>query len=55
VQNGQRLDEERLAIDAPWVDSSTPTKWTISIENGDDAPIQMKSVQLQMLQRSLCF
>jgi hypothetical protein len=55
VQNGQRLDEERLAIDAPWVDSSTPTKWTISIENGDDAPIQMKSVHLQMLQRSLCF
>jgi hypothetical protein len=55
VQNGQRIDEERLAIDAPWVDFSTPTKWTVSIENGDDAPLQMKSVQLQMLERSLCF
>jgi hypothetical protein len=55
VQNGQRIDEERLAIDAPWVDSSTPTKWTVSIENGDDAPLQLKSVQLQMLERNLCF
>jgi hypothetical protein len=55
VQNGQRIDEERLTIDAPWVDFSTPTKWTVSIKNGDDAPLQMKSVQLQMLERSLCF
>ncbi|HME57374.1 MAG TPA: DUF3999 family protein [Terracidiphilus sp.] len=55
VQNGQRIDEERLAIEAPWVDFSTPAKWTVSIENGDDAPIQLKSVQMQMLERSLCF
>jgi hypothetical protein len=55
VQNGQRIDEERLTIDAPWVDFNTPTKWTVSIKNGDDAPLQMKSVQLQMLERSLCF
>ncbi len=55
VQNGQRLDEERLAVDAPWVDFSLPTKWTISIENGDDAPLQLESVRLQMLERSLCF
>jgi len=55
VQNGQRIDEERLAIDAPWVNFNTPTKWTVSIKNGDDVPIQLKSAQLQMLERSLCF
>ena len=55
IQNGQRLDEERLAIDAPWVDFSTPTKWTISIDNENDAPLQLKSVQLQMVERSLCY
>lgn len=55
MQNGRRIDEERLAIDAPWVDFSTPTKWTITIENGDDAPLRLESVQLQMLERSLCF
>jgi len=55
VQNGQRIDEERLAIEAPWADFSTPTKWTVSIENGDDTPLTLESVRLQMLERSLCF
>jgi hypothetical protein len=55
LQNGQRIDEERLALDVPREDFSTPAKWTISIENGDDAPLQMKTVQLQMLERNLCF
>jgi len=55
IRDGQRLDEERLTVEAPWVDSSTPTKWTISIDNENDAPLQLKSVQLQMLERSLCF
>lgn len=55
IQNGQRIDEERLAICAPCADFSTPTKWTIRIENGDDAPLQFELVQLQMLERDLCF
>jgi len=55
VQNGHRIDEEHLAIDAPWVDFSTPSKWTISIENGDDAPLKLESVRLEMLERNLCF
>jgi hypothetical protein len=55
IRNGQRLDEERLTVEAPWVDYSTQTKWTISIDNENDAPLQMKSVQLQMLERNLCF
>jgi hypothetical protein len=55
LQNGRRIDEERLAIDAPWVKILTPTKWTVTIENGDDAPLRLESVQLQMLERKLCF
>ena len=55
LQNGHRIDEERLAIDAPWVDFNTPTKWTITIENGDDAPLSLQSVRLEMLERTLCF
>ncbi|MFZ0743320.1 MAG: DUF3999 family protein, partial [Terracidiphilus sp.] len=54
-QNGHRIDEERLAIDAPGVDFATPAKWTITIENGDDIPLTLQSVRLQMLQRNLCF
>jgi hypothetical protein len=55
LQNGHRIDEEHLAIDVPGMDSSAPAKWTISIDNGDDAPLTLESVQLQMLERSLCF
>jgi hypothetical protein len=54
-QNGHRIDEERLAIDAPSVDFDTPAKWTVTIENGDDAPMTLASVRLQMLERTFCF
>jgi hypothetical protein len=55
LQDGHRINEEHLAIDAPRTDFSTPAKWTITIENGDDAPLKFESVRLQMLQRKLCF
>ena len=55
LQNGHQIDEERLAIDAPATDFRIPVKWTISIDNGDDAPLMLESVRLQMLERSLCF
>jgi hypothetical protein len=55
VQNGHRIDEERLTIDAPQAEFETPAKWTITIDNGDDAPLKVESVRLQMLERDLCF
>ncbi|MGA9672227.1 MAG: DUF3999 family protein [Terracidiphilus sp.] len=55
VQNGRRIDEERLTIDAPSEDFPKPAKWTVTIENGDDAPLKMQSVRLEMLERNLCF
>jgi hypothetical protein len=54
-QNGHRIDEERLTIDAPEVDFSTPANWKVTIDNGDDAPLTLESVSVQMLQRNLCF
>ena len=55
VQNGHRIDEEHLAIDAPLAEFDAPAKWTIKIDNGDDAPLKLESVRLQMLERDLCF
>ncbi len=55
VQDGHRIDEERLAIDAPKSDLDTAAMWTVSINNGDDAPLQINSVRLEMLERDLCF
>ena len=55
LQSGHRISEERLAIDAPRADFATPSLWTITIENGDDAPLNLETVRLEMLERKLCF
>lgn len=63
TQNGHKIDEEHLALEAPYFvpmlaakSASTPTaKWTIAIHNQDDAPIDLRSVALQMIARTLCF
>jgi hypothetical protein len=55
VRDGQRIDEEHLELDVPWLDTEQASTWTVSIENGDDLPLQLESVQLQMLERNLCF
>ena len=55
VQEGHRIDEERLSVNSPLTAFDTPSKWSITIENGDDFPIQLVSVRLEMLERSLCF
>jgi hypothetical protein len=55
VQEGRRIDEERLTVDPPWTDFDTPSQWTVTIENGDDAPIELTQVRLEMRERELCF
>jgi hypothetical protein len=55
VQNGHRIDEENLDIDTPGTILDKPEKWAVTIDNGDDTPLAIQSVHLQMLQRALCF
>lgn len=55
VQLGHPIDEERLAIDAAQPGFSTAATWTITIENGDDLPVAFSDVQVQMVERDLCF
>jgi len=56
VERGHRIAEERLALEAPaGANFKVPVKWKIRIDNGDDPPIEFKSVRLEMLERSLCF
>ena len=54
TEDGHRIDEDHLTIAAPAVDFGTSSRWTISIENGDDVPLNT-SIRLEMLQRDLCF
>ena len=55
LENGHRIDEEHLTIDAPRADFDRPAKWTLTIDNGDDPPLSVESVRLEMLERDLCF
>jgi hypothetical protein len=55
VQNGHRIDEENLDIDTSGTILDKPASWTVTIDNGDDAPLAVQSVSLEMLQRALCF
>lgn len=56
THDGMRIDEEHLAVDAPWVDFGTrDSKWTVSIDNGDDPPLTITGVKLEMAERQLCF
>jgi hypothetical protein len=55
VHNGHQIDEERLSVDPPVSATSDPSKWVVKIDNGDDAPLALHSVRLEMLERTLCF
>jgi hypothetical protein len=55
LQDGYRINEEHLAVHAPQADFDGPAKWTVTIENRDDAPVQIVSARLEMLERRLCF
>jgi len=42
-------------VATPQADFNQPAKWTVTIDNGDDAPLEINLVRLQMLERRLCF
>ena len=68
VVDGHAIDEDRLAVNAPVNEdfgmgfgeassegSGARIRWTVTIENGDDAPLPFTSVRLEMVERELCF
>jgi hypothetical protein len=55
MENGQRIDEDRMIVDTPGPGWARPTTWVVTVENEDDAPLALSSVRLEMQQRQLCF
>lgn len=55
IQDDHKIDQENLQLDSPHEAFENPSKWTISIDNGDDAPLLPTSVRLEMFERDLCF
>jgi hypothetical protein len=54
-EQGQRIDEEQLELSTQSHMEDQPTRWTISIDNGDDAPLAIDSASLEMQERDLCY
>lgn len=56
LREAQRIEEERLELDAPQTAYfNAPSRWKITIDNGDDRPIDIQSIRLEMIERSICF
>lgn len=55
VEEGRRIDEERMVVDTSGQTFAEPTTWVVTVENGNDAPLTLSSVRLEMYQRELCF
>jgi hypothetical protein len=55
AREGHRIDEEHLALETPGAAFPAPTRWTITVQNGDDSPIPFSGVQVQMIERNVCF
>jgi len=55
VEQGHLINEEHLSVDAPQGIADGATRWSVIVENGDDAPLALNSVRLEMMERDLCF
>jgi hypothetical protein len=55
VHEGQRIDEEQLDVAVPSGGIDEDATWTITIDNGDDAPLRIESARLEMVERDVCF
>lgn len=54
--DGHPINEERLSVNAPFIaPSGAATRWTVTVKNGDDTPVPISSVRLEMMEREICF
>jgi hypothetical protein len=53
---GPAIHREKLSVDAEIASNlREPATVTVAVENGDDMPLPIQNVQLEMRQRTLCF
>lgn len=57
TQGGRQIDQDQYTVD---VNDMAPTdtghvQWTVAVDNGDDAPLAIQAVRLQIRERTVCF
>jgi hypothetical protein len=53
---GQEVREQSLAVPAILgVNAQEPATIEVAVENGDDRPVKLRAIRLEMRQRKLCF
>lgn len=55
TEAGHLINEEQVSVAAPSEVLDSASKWSVTVENGDDAPLQLKAVRLEMVERKMCF
>ena len=54
-QDNHRIDQEYLQVETVQTAFDQPSRWTLSIDNGDNTPLVPTSVRLEMYERNMCF
>lgn len=55
TRDGATFHQENFSVNTSARAFDTPQTWTVAVDNGDDRPLQLGAVRLQMLARELCF
>jgi hypothetical protein len=55
MEQGRRIDIDDLSVEMRLAGRDEAAQWKVTIENGDDRPLDLQSVRLEMLERSACF
>ena len=50
-----KIDLENLDVPTDRITFNGPSRWIVTIDNGDDAPLVPRSVRLEMFERNICF
>ena len=55
IEADHKIDLENLDVSTGRTTFEGQSRWTVTIDNGDDAPLVPRSVRLEMFERNICF
>ncbi len=55
LRGSRRIDDERPVLDVDSTGTTAASRWTVKVDNGDDAPLALNAVRLEMQKQEICF